>query len=252
MGILSGNSSESFRDTRLVADIHAQPESLAEVLAYYSNDGKKLLALATDLLQFAERVVVTGMGASLYAAMGLELEFSRMGLPSSLRETAELLHYQDALREGTFFLVVSRSGETVEVVKLAQKIRAQGCSLIAVTNRPTSSLATLADLVLPVPSRPDGEMAIQSYTATILTLLLLASRIRGDLEESYRVLESLVVGLPGYFARMLREASRWDDFYDPHLAVYFRPPKGRCCGMKPPSIRLLPRPRAISGMGTSR
>ena len=220
VGILTSDPG-SFRDTRLMADIQVQPESLAEVLAYYCKDGEKLLTLAADLLKFAERVVVTGMGASLYAAVGLELELSRLGIPSSLRETAELLHYQDRLREGTFFLVVSRSGETVEVVKLANKIRAEGCSLIAVTNRPTSSLATLADLVLPVPSRPEGEMAIQSYTSTVLALILLASRIRGDLEESYRVLEPLVIGLPGYFARMLKEAPRWDDFFDARLPVYF-------------------------------
>lgn len=220
MGILTSGMIQ-IEDSGLLADIRNQPASLERVLDYYSAEGAPSLVRAAHLIQDASRVQITGMGASLYAAVGLECALSALGVNSTLRETAEVLHYQESIPRNTLVVLISRSGETVEIVKFAQKAKEQGSRLLAVTNNPASSLIQFADLVLAMPSHPDGEMAIQSYTAAVLTLDLVASSVRGDLEENVVVLKPLLKGLRTFLARVIADAPRWDRFFDPSLPLHF-------------------------------
>lgn len=49
----------------------------------------------------------------------------------------------------TTAVLLSVSGETRQVLHLAQQLKAQRCSLVAITCSPESSLAKLSDLALP-------------------------------------------------------------------------------------------------------
>lgn len=46
-------------------------------------------------------------------------------------------------------VLLSVSGETVQILHLAQQFKARGCSLIAITSSPQSTLAKMADMTLP-------------------------------------------------------------------------------------------------------
>jgi glucosamine--fructose-6-phosphate aminotransferase (isomerizing) len=220
MGILSSGIIQ-IEDSGLLADIRNQPASLERVLRYYRAEGAASLARAAQLIHDASRVEISGMGASLYAAVGLECALSPLGINVSLHETAELLHYRDSISPNTLVILISRSGETVEIVKFARKVKACGGRLLAVTNSPDTDFGRMADQVLSVPSWPDGEMAIQSYTATVLTLNLLASSVAGDLAGNLTLLNSLLQTLGTFVARVIADAPRWDRFFDPGIPLYF-------------------------------
>lgn len=66
-----------------------------------------------------QRIVLTGMGSSLFAIYPLHLALTNRCLPSLVVETAELIHCPDAvLDQRTFVVMVSKSGQSAEIVRL--------------------------------------------------------------------------------------------------------------------------------------
>ena len=170
-------------EPRLLRDIKNQGQSLAHVLAYQCAEGHSALLEASHLLRDARKIIVTGSGASLYASVPFQYQLAALGLNCMVADSAELLHYQQRLCADAVVILVSRSGESVELTKLLPQIKKIASPTITVTNEPRSMLATGADLVLIIGSFEDERMAIQSYTGTLLTLMLLASVVAGDLDQ---------------------------------------------------------------------
>jgi glutamine---fructose-6-phosphate transaminase (isomerizing) len=161
----------------MLADVSGQPDSLAEVLDWQRGEGRDSVERAAAVLRTAGRIVITGMGASLNAGLLLDYHLRQRGFPSVAIDAAELLHFGGETARNAAVVVVSRSGETVEVVKLLSAFRARGAFVIAIVNEAQSSLARDSDLCIVVRSRPDEMVAVQSYTGTALVALLLASLV---------------------------------------------------------------------------
>lgn len=161
---------------RLLEDIRHQPESLRSVLGYQMGDGWVALQSAANEVMLAPGLIVTGMGASLFAAMPLAYELPECRIV----ETSDLLHYRTRMCMGATVLFVSRSGESVEALKLLPVLRRMRARVIGVTNEPGSTLARESDHAILVNSGHDEMVAIQSYTGTMLALLLLAAVANGE------------------------------------------------------------------------
>jgi glucosamine--fructose-6-phosphate aminotransferase (isomerizing) len=135
-------------------------------------------------------VVITGMGASLFAATPLHYRLVQKGVRSTLVDSAELLHYQRPLCRDATVILVSRSGDSAEVVALLDELDAE---TIGVTSVETGALARRARHVLMVPHDDDEMVAIQSYTGTLGALLRLGGvnldgaveRMRTAVEATY-------------------------------------------------------------------
>jgi glucosamine--fructose-6-phosphate aminotransferase (isomerizing) len=129
-------------------------------------------------------------------------------------ESAELLHYGSAtLRAGDVGVVVSRSGGSIEPVLLAEKMRLAGMIVVGVTNVPGSGLEKVADITLPIGSQADKLIAVQTYTGTVLALLLLAEEVLAG--ESARLGDECGAALPALSAHIdecLRESESWREW----------------------------------------
>lgn len=159
-------------ESALLRDIKAQPDSLGGVIARHSGSA---LSEPAKILRSADHVIFTGMGSSLFACIPAAHLLIDNGVHASVVDAAELLYYQTALcRPGTVVLLVSRSGETVEVLKLLSVLKQSKCRIIGVTNEPGSTLAKEAELAIITGSRSDQLVALQTYTGTVTTLLMLA------------------------------------------------------------------------------
>ena len=205
---------------RLLRDITSQPESLACVLRRHSGEGRETLRHAAFLARSARRVVITGMGASLYAATPFYYRLAALGLDATIVESGELLHYLRDLCKDAVAIAVSRSGESVEIAKLIPALRQLGCLTIGVTNDAESSLARAAECALAIGSLPDEMVAIQSYTGTLLSLHLLAGDVGGDFAAARDEAERLIAALPEYISASVQALSEWDRFLDPSAAVH--------------------------------
>jgi glucosamine--fructose-6-phosphate aminotransferase (isomerizing) len=179
-------------------DILRQPESLARVVDHHCGAGCSEMQAAAGLVRDAPVVILTGMGASLFACIPLQYYLGAKGRRVVLLEAAELLHYQPEICRGAVVIVVSRSGDTVEVSKLLDRLEEYGARVIGVTNEVSSGLAGNAGEVLLVASRRDELVAIQSYTGQLLTLMMLGSLACGEPEAEWRSgVDRVVSGLGG-------------------------------------------------------
>jgi glucosamine--fructose-6-phosphate aminotransferase (isomerizing) len=207
-------------DSRLLTDIQRQEPSLARVLAHQSGKGRPTLAEAAQFLRAARKIVVTGIGASLHAAFPLHYELATNGFDSSIVESGELLHYQERLCSRATVVVVSRSGESVEIVKLLSRLEQIAEHTIGVTNEPESTLAKNTSIALTVDNLPDEMVAIQSYTGTVAALLLLAAEVTGDFNKTQDEMIALLPRISALIASNLDRIEDWDDFLKALSPVY--------------------------------
>jgi glucosamine--fructose-6-phosphate aminotransferase (isomerizing) len=204
---------------RLAQDIQAQPASLAAVLQQQSGKGRDGLLQAAAMLCAAKRVVITGIGASMYASIPLEYLLCSYGIDAVTVEAGELLHYRCNAYRDAVVIVVSRSGESVEITKLLATLKGH-LPIIGVTNEAASTLAREADISLHVGSLPDEMVAIQSYTGTLLNLHLLGRAAVDELGMAEEEVRALLPALSSLIATNLEEVRGWDSFLEGGAPVY--------------------------------
>jgi glutamine---fructose-6-phosphate transaminase (isomerizing) len=198
----------------MLDNIFAQPASHRAVLAVHQGDGHATLsACAERIRKTPGRVIFSGMGGSLFAAVPAVSRLWQEGYAVQAVESAELLHYGSAgLRGGDVGVVISRSGGSIEPVLVAEKMRQAGMTVIGVTNVPGSSLEEIADLTLPIGSQSDKLIAVQTYTGTVLTLLLLAEEVlSGGSGKLSDVCAAALPALSAHIDECLRESDSWQD-----------------------------------------
>src|SRR6201992_264729 len=191
--------------------ILAQPEWHRAVLALHRAGDANLRACAEKIRNCEGRVIVSGMGGSLFAAMAAVSNLQQRGYLVQAAESAELLHYASAsLRAADLGIVVSRSGESIEPVLLAEKMRDAGMTVVAVTNVPGSKLEHVTHLTLPIGSQADKLIAVQTYTGTLLTLLLLAEEVSaGDMQPLNDACAATLPVLSTHIDRCLHAGDSW-------------------------------------------
>ncbi|CAN7510286.1 KpsF/GutQ family sugar-phosphate isomerase [Trinickia sp. LjRoot230] len=105
---------------------------------------------AIDLLLGCRgRVVVSGIGKSGHIARKLAATLASTGTPAFFVHPAEA-HHGDLgmVAADDVFIAMSNSGESEELVAILPLVKRIGAKLIAITGRPDSSLAKLADVHL--------------------------------------------------------------------------------------------------------
>ncbi|MGH9325121.1 MAG: SIS domain-containing protein [Terriglobia bacterium] len=154
-------------------EILQQPAALAGVRKYYSSPGaipplRKLGKRKPPILIF------TGMGSSLYAAYPAQAYLTAHGIRALTWETAELLHYHlKFLGPDTFLVVISQSGETIEVTRLLQALPRRQ-SVLAVVNVEASTLGRRANLLLPMMAGRQSGVSTKTYMCSAAVLMYLA------------------------------------------------------------------------------
>lgn len=159
-------------------DIQNQGNALRQTLEFQLGPGRAILERAAATIRNAPQVTVASIGASYSASMPFFYRLEAAGKPVTLIDASELLHYTNtSARPGSVFILASRSGETIEIVRLLEVLKGRGAMIIGLTNERESTLARLADIPILLGSPRDHLIAIQTYTATLLTLYLLAEMV---------------------------------------------------------------------------
>lgn len=204
---------------RLAHNILAQPDSLSRVLQQRCGESLSLLLRAASLLRSGKRVLITGIGASMFASIPLEYFLCSLGIDAVTIEAAELLHYRHEAYRDAIAVVASRSGESIEIAKLLSIMKGPQ-PIIGVTNEPASVLSQEADVNLHIGSLPDEMVAVQTYTGTLLTLHLLASAVTNTLDAAKYEIEALLPDFSQLIASNLDELDEWDAFLEAGSTVY--------------------------------
>jgi arabinose-5-phosphate isomerase len=97
------------------------------------------------------KVVVTGMGKSGHVGRKIAATLASTGTPAFFLHAAEALHGDlGMLERHDLVLAVSNSGETAEILDLVPHVKRLGLPLVALSGRPASTLARMADALLDV------------------------------------------------------------------------------------------------------
>ena len=124
------------------------------------------------LTQTKGRVIVTGLGKSGLVGAKIAATLASTGTPSFFVHSADALHGDSgAIHDGDLVIAISNSGETSEVVAVADMAKSWGNKVIAITGKKDSRLATISDATLDISfereADPNGLAPTTSTTLTI-------------------------------------------------------------------------------------
>ncbi len=170
-----------------VQDILSQPSSLQEALTKF--DATLLRPLAATLRKGGfDRILLTGMGASLYAAYPAWLTLARAGFPAFWVDTAELIHYTPGMvTDRTLYWIFSQSGRSAEIVSALDFDRLpRPAALLATVNDLESPLANVSatfegpSALLPINAIVEKTVSTRTYVNTLAIGLLAATALFGE------------------------------------------------------------------------
>jgi len=147
-----------------IDDILEQPAALVRLA-----DAPLPTELRTlDLARF-DRIILTGMGSSDYAAIPVERELAARGLPVHRIDAGQLLDIPERVTPNTLLWATSQSGRSGEIVALTERLTGhhRPSTIIATTNEPGSPLGTIADILLELHSGPEATVSTKSYLNTL-------------------------------------------------------------------------------------
>lgn len=182
-------------------DLLDQPEALEDTLDAL-DVSQPILDLAQRLqIGFFQRIVLTGMGSSFHALHPLNLQLIDYGFTAIMVETSELIHYETRLFDPkTLLIAVSQSGESAEMVRLAEVNRKRS-AIIAVTNTPESTLAQRASAAVFTRAGREFSVSCKTYVSALIVLKWLGDILcQCDAGQSRRELATAVPAVAAYLA----------------------------------------------------
>ncbi|MCQ9377458.1 SIS domain-containing protein [Methyloversatilis sp. XJ19-49] len=129
---------------RRVLDIEAR--ALDALSGRLGEDFARAVRLVLDS---TGRVIVSGLGKSGHIARKIAATMASTGTPAYFVHAAEALHGDlGMIHRDDVLIALSNSGETAELLAVVPLVRRQGGRTIAMTGKPDSTLARLADVHL--------------------------------------------------------------------------------------------------------
>ncbi len=111
--------------------------------------GEDFAAAVRLVLDSTGRVIVSGLGKSGHIARKIAATMASTGTPAYFVHAAEALHGDlGMIHRDDVLIALSNSGETAELLAVVPLVRRQGGRTIAMTGKPDSTLARLADVHL--------------------------------------------------------------------------------------------------------
>ncbi len=146
-------------------------------------DPNEYEAVFMAILQCKGRIATMGMGTSSIAARKIAHMLCVANIPSFFVSAGDAAHGAfGAVQEGDVLIVLSKGGNTEELVNLIESIKGKKIKLITVTQNGESKLAKAADIVL----RIDVEESDRKHmlpTASIIAIISIFDAIADELTK---------------------------------------------------------------------
>ena len=199
MAVAPSSSSEPGPGELFLAEIREQPAALRSLLAHDAEIARVAAAMRN---RSAPLVRMVGHGSSDNAASYGVYAFGLMPRWTAIRDSITLTVYFGSGPDlsASTVIALSQSGRTPDVVEYVVRARAAGAFTVAVTNEPSSELAALADMTVPLGAGAEHAVAAtKTYVNQVAALGLLAAHaagrgaeFRADLLTTADLLEALI------------------------------------------------------------
>ena len=185
--------------TFMLKEIHEQPDAIADTLLgrvdSFGQVQLKELELDERLLRAVDKVFVVACGTSYHAAMMAKYAIERWTrLPVEIDIASEFRYRDPVLDARSLVVGISQSGETIDTLAAVRYAKAQGSTVVGVSNVVDSALAREADAVLYTRAGPEiGVAATKTFTTQLVVMQLLGlylAQVRGSMDPG--AIEQLV------------------------------------------------------------
>ncbi|MER2519058.1 MAG: glutamine--fructose-6-phosphate transaminase (isomerizing) [Bdellovibrionales bacterium] len=202
----------------MLKEIFEQPTVIGDTLsALVEGDGRYVgPALPFDWRQ-VPKLTMIACGTAYYACLAAKYWFETLArIPVEVDIASEFRYREAPMSEGGVTVTVSQSGETADTLAAAHYAKSQGQKLVSIVNVPQSSLARLADAVVPTLAGPEiGVASTKAFTTQLVALLALAvtaAQARGALtpERATEIFKAMR-GIPAQMETLLREEHRFQE-----------------------------------------
>lgn len=186
---------------KFLTEILGQSESLDATLKYYlSHNGEGKLKKVRELFlkENFQQIIFTGMGSSYFTSFAASCFFNNLGIHSLAVNTSELLYYNSSLiTEKTLIVCISQSGESIEVVKLLDKLP-KNIFCIGISNEEKSSLTKKANEFLLSKAGREEMTSTKTYTSMTMLIFILGWYLT-DVWGKQKVLQlkEMIAGIDG-------------------------------------------------------
>ena len=149
-----------------------EAESIARLTQELDQD--TVLAVAKALMNCKGKVILSGCGTSAMAAKKIAHSLSCIEIPALFLSPADVVHGAlGVLQQEDILILISKGGNTQELVNLIPACKTKGALLIGVSENPESVIARQADIYLKV--KVEQEPCRFNMLATASTLAVIAT-----------------------------------------------------------------------------
>jgi len=153
------------------AILHDEARALDALAVSLGDEFEKAIGL---IVECEGKVIVSGLGKSGHVGRKIAATFASTGTTATFLHLAEAIHGDLGMAaEGDVALLISQSGETVELEPVIDHFKQCKIPIIAITGNPGSMLGEAAEAALILPHWAEvGPEAVAPTTSTTMTLAL--------------------------------------------------------------------------------
>ncbi len=185
----------------MLKEIMEQPIIIRKIMdKYLKEDRFNIDANLIEALKAADRIYILAAGTSMHAGyIGKNLIESMAKKPVEVHIASEFAYHPPVLSENPFFMMISQSGETADLVACLKHIKRNQYKTLTLTNVRTSTLSREADYTLEIFAGPEIAVAsTKAYTAQIAVLAILAYALGDETFDLRYELSKLSQAMEGF------------------------------------------------------
>ncbi len=165
----------------MLKEIHEQGDVVRNVLSSKILSPVEKIKLEEFKLDKAKiknikRIQIIACGTSLHAGLVGKYILEKFAkIPTDVESSSEYIYRDTIADENTLVIGISQSGETADTISAIKQVKKENSHVIIITNRADSTMARLADSLMPVNAGIEVSVAAtKSYMAQLMSLYILA------------------------------------------------------------------------------
>ncbi|MFB5314169.1 KpsF/GutQ family sugar-phosphate isomerase [Enterococcus gallinarum] len=164
--------------------ISTEQQALQAVSENLSDDFLKIVQVIQER---KGKVVFTGVGKSGHIGTKLAATFSSLGVTSIFVHSTEALHGDlGMINHDDIVFMMSNSGETAEILAMLPSLNKIGCTKIAFTSQPDSTLSRSCEMTLSYQYETEADRLNLAPTTSAIIMLSLGDSLGVVLSESLK------------------------------------------------------------------